>query len=413
MQLITTMAAPELSVILLECALFALVLGVIAGLRPLLRSARSVEPQPFPGEDDTLPWPKLSVIVHTFADADRLPAYLESLLQQDYPDFEVIVVCSANAETTETISEAMAEELKSIPGADGRLYFTFIPPGSRQLSRRKLAVTLGMKAAHGEVCVTTHSNCDIPSPLWLRDMARPFARSSATELALGYTSVRLGSDPGWGRWYRQFDMLVAACSWISMAAARRPYRGDGFNLAMRRQLFFKHKGYARSVYLLPGDDDLFVAECATRTNTALVLSPASILSVDWGEASRRVWTMRKSQYDFTARLLPQRPFINAAIGSLMQWAMPLLCIGAAVAGWVAGAVPQGWPLWLPTIFASLILLLWWGLCIFAYRRAASRLGAVRLWWAVVPFMIWRPVANIIFRLQHRGTRDKNYNWRSN
>lgn len=65
---------------------------------------------------------------------------------------------------------------------------------------------------------------------------------------------------------------------------------------------------------------------------------------------------------------------------------------------------------IPTIVGAVALLGFWALEIFHYRRLAARLGAVRLWWAVVPFWIWRPISNALFKYDHLGTRKKNYTW---
>jgi hypothetical protein len=49
----------------------------------------------------------------------------------------------------------------------------------------------------------------------------------------------------------------------------KPYMGVGRNLAYRKSLFFKNKGFASHYGLLSGDDDLFVNETATKSNTAV------------------------------------------------------------------------------------------------------------------------------------------------
>ena len=112
--------------------------------------------------------PKVSVVVYSFTEEDEIFSYLEAAMNQDYPDYEVIIVNEGGAETT----ASLAKKLKAI--YPERLYVTFIPEESRSLSRRKLAFTVGIKAASGEVVLTTTSNCRIPSRRWLTSMMRPF-----------------------------------------------------------------------------------------------------------------------------------------------------------------------------------------------------------------------------------------------
>ena len=66
-----------------------------------------------------------------------------------------------------------------------------------------------------------------------------------------------------------------------------------------------------------------------------------------------------------------------------------------IAAAIIGALP-----WLALVGADIAV----------YRRAAARLGSVRLWWAVYPFMMARPVVNFFFRMRHRRNSVKNYTW---
>ncbi len=47
------------------------------------------------------------------------------------------------------------------------LYITFTPPVVRNISPRKLSVTLGAKAAHHPLLVMVDEQAQLPSDLWL------------------------------------------------------------------------------------------------------------------------------------------------------------------------------------------------------------------------------------------------------
>lgn len=339
---------------------------------------------------------KASVIVFSFVSEEELTPFLERICAQDYPDFEVIVVCDTTSESAEVISERYSRQFPNV-------YVTFIPPGSHNLSRRKLALTIGMKAAKGELVVTTVSNALIPSERWLSLLLAPFTEENGktTDISLGYSHINRHEMHGWGKWYREFNTLLTDSQWIGYALDRRPYRGDGYNLAFRRQIFFEHKGYAKSIYLHSGDDDLFVSEIANRENTAVSILPDNILSTQWGAAAKRMWRQHKEQYGFTSRWLRRGAFRRAGMASAMQWIIPALC---------AGAVLTEWPLVVPMIISGVILLMFWLGEILIYRKMASALQATRLWWAVAPFWLAKPVLNFIFRLRHRRQKHKNYTW---
>lgn len=386
--------------ILLGVAAIAALTAITVFSWPLRRTGSySATPRETPPESSSQSsaTPKASVIVYSHDPEYGLMDYLESLTGQDYPSFEIIVVCESTAESTEMLAESCSRRFPDV-------YFTFIPPGSHNLSRRKLALTLGMKAASGELVVTTVSNASIPSQRWLSSLLAPFSERDDTDVSLGYSRPDYTTVGGAGRWYREFIDLLTDAQWIGFALSRKPYRGDGFNLAFRRRLFFEHKGYSKSIYLHSGDDDLFINEIATPENTAAVLDPESILLIEWQDAGRRMWRIRKEQYAFTSHWLPRRPFRLAGVLSAMQWIVLLCCAGCALAAWPSPEVPA---------YALLLLLAFWQTEIIIYRRAAAKMKATRLWWALPLFWLLKAPLNFIFKIRHYNTRRKNFTWQRN
>lgn len=385
---------------------FALILSLLTLIwleRPLFRvgSYKSQDEQ-----DQAFDTPKVSVIVYSQVSEEELMDYLTTICEQDYPDFEVIVVCEATAESNEVLSECCTRRFNNV-------YVTFIPPGSHNLSRRKLALTLGMKAAKGEIVVTTTANAEIHSQSWLSKLISPFRGKNAESIgvSLGYSHFDYSQMKGWGKWYREFVALLTDAEWIGYALARKPYRGDGYNLAFRRKLFFDHKGYSQSMYLHSGDDDIFIHEIATPENTAMVLDRESILSINWGEASKRMWRALKEQYDFTSHWLPQRPFRRAGAVSTMQWIILFLYIATGILGYMQIGNMYDIKSYIPAIVSCALFLLFQLAQILIYRKAAKKMDATRLWWALPIFWLLKPLLNKLFGFRHRHSRRWNYTWK--
>ncbi|MDE6336079.1 MAG: glycosyltransferase [Muribaculaceae bacterium] len=337
-------------------------------------------------------YPKLSVIVYAYTEFEETKKYLEMLMSQDYPNFEVILINEGSADTLGILQERMGNQYDN-------LYITFIPHDAHNLSRRKLAYTIGMKAASGEIALTTASNCLIPSRRWLSEMMLPFVEDGTIDIVLGYSHIDFRELRGAGKWYRQMDATLTACQWIGSAQMGKPYRGDCFNLAYRRELFFQQKGYSRTIHLVNGDDDIFLTPIMDGYNTAVAISPDTILTTEWDEVANRVLASTKERYQFTSQLLPQTPFIRAGIGSLMQWLILLSAVGAALA-----ALPS----YLGIIIAAVFLIIVWTSEILIYRRAARRLESICLWWSFPFFLLWLPIGNFIFKTRRRSQRRKNY-----
>lgn len=388
--------------IVLALAILCVAWTILTGWRSLRRTGHTPdgtteatdaqEGDPEPEEESESPL--VSVIAYA-SDTEGLDDFLDGMERQDMPRMEVIVVTDAGPETTASLAEKHA-------GHSG-LYFTFLPPESRNVSRLKLAYTLGIKAARGEAVLTTATTVRVPSDSWVRKMAEPLLADDSVDVVLGYARTDLNPLKV-TRWWREFDSLLTSAQWIGAALGGRPYRGDRRNLMFRRHLFFDHDGYSATNHLQTGDDDIFVSAIARPDNTRVVLDADTRVSESWGEATGRVWSHARQRYGFTSRWLPRASFRTVGMAQAMQWIVPLLCVWGALWGWL------GYGQWWPSAAALAVLCGMWGVEIALYRSAAARLGATRLWWSVVPFMMWRPIGSLLFRLNHRKERVANYTW---
>ena len=122
--------------------------------------------------------PPLSVILCARNEADNLRKILPAILEQDYPQFEVIVINDASTDETEDVLGYMEEKYP-------HLYHSFTPDSARYISHKKLALTLGIKASKHDWLVFTETNCMPASNQWLKLMARNF--TSQTQIVLGYS----------------------------------------------------------------------------------------------------------------------------------------------------------------------------------------------------------------------------------
>ncbi len=383
--------------ICLIISLAAAIIALLARFIPMWRVVTTARKQEKEAAMLNLPEgkevPLVSVIVYTITSEDSLLEYLDALMNQDYPNYEVVIVNEGGHE----VSASLGERLQKV--YPHNLYVTFIPPDSHNLSRRKLAQTVGMKAAKGDIVLTTGSNCIIPSKSWLSLMMQPFFHEPSIEIVLGYSHIEFDNLQGAGKWFRQFDTTLTACQWLGAAINKYPYRGDRYNLAFRRQLFFDHKGYSGSLHLMNGDDDLFVNEISNGDNTDVMISHDAILTYDWGESGNRVLAEMKNNYRFTSQLLPKLPFLRAGLGSAMQW----VAFIAACAGAIAG-LPQLLHLWI----ALAILILLSAAEIYVYRKAARALGSVCLFWAVPLFLLWHPIDTLLTKNYSRRQRRRHF-----
>ena len=102
-------------------------------------------------------------------------------------------------------------------------------------------------------------------------------------------------------------------AWLSDAIAGKAWRGTEYNLAYRRDTFFRNKGFSSCLNLRHGDDDIFVSQVATRANTAVELSDESVVTVP-GSNTLRALRDRNVQRRFTRRFIHRRPRLLGAMG---------------------------------------------------------------------------------------------------
>lgn len=382
-----------ISLYFLGAMLFFVIIAIACGMAPWRRASENESDfyAPANAESDER-IPMISVVVYSEDSEEDIIRCIEQIRAQECDRYEIIVVCRTSMENRNILAARMAE----YPD----VYVTFIPPGSHNLSERKLAITIGLKAAKGDVVLTTTSNIIIPSSEWLARMREPFIDPDV-ELVLGYSHMDFAEMKGAGKWYRQFDSLLGSAQWISAARNAKPYRGDGINLAFRRNTFFEHKGFAKSMYLHYGDDDLFVHELANASNTKTVVNHSTILTSIWGEDANRMWKLRKERYQFTARWLPRAPFAKVGFLSFLQWLIPCLGVAAAIIGL---------PSLIPAVAAGIIWIGFQLKQISEYRRLAEALEAKKLWFAVPIFMSLHPILNALFRSTHRKGSRTFYTW---
>ena len=333
--------------------------------------------------------PKASVVVYAHNDAEWLENFLPTLLQQDYPDYEVIVVDDASTDSSRNLISDMLTQYDN-------LHLTLTPDRTRGLSRKKLSLMLGIKAAQGDVVVTTNANCCVTSDQWLRLMLRNFV--PGTDVVIGYSHYRYKSDRRAGHCYRVFDTVTVGEQYLTSAIAGKPYRGVSDNLAYRRETFFNNNGFSKNLDLRWGDDDVFVCEIADGDNTRVELAPESQMVACFDNVSH-AHTALKQRRDFTSRKLPHRwPFISQGLLSALNYGR-LGCLAAAVA--------LDWNNVFTLAVVAVLLILSWVLSILPVRKSCRVLQAPVLGMGVPFYNLCRPLVNVCYRLRGRKLSQSN------
>jgi len=237
--------------------------------------------------------PPVSVIIAAHNERYNLSQYLQALLSQEWPEYEVIVVDDGSEDETRAIVESYMVN-------DPRLRMTFVPYGARVRSTKKLALTLGAKAAKYDYLLLTDADCVPESPHWIHEMMAGFEDQQPMANGEQPAQIVLGFSPyfctkGHVNRLVRFDTLFNGLHYLGAALCGHPYMGVGRNLAYRKELFFESGGFTHLMTNIAGDDDLFVNRVATPQNTAVVLSRNSYV---WSLAKTnlREWLQQKRRH---------------------------------------------------------------------------------------------------------------------
>lgn len=324
--------------------------------------------------------PPLSVVICARNESENLRRNLPAILKQDYPDFEVIVINDGSTDESEDLLSELEEEYPN-------LYHSFTPDSARYISRKKLALTLGIKASKYDWLVFTEADCTPVSDKWLRRIARNFTPS--TDIVLGYSGYERGK--GWLHKRVSFDSLFTSLRYLGFALAGKPYMGIGRNLAYRKELFFKVKGFSTHLNMQRGEDDLFINQIANENNTRVETSPDSVIRMQPVERYKD-WKEEKVSYMATARFYKgsQRWLLG------LETATRLLFYVACLSGIVFGILSFHW------LAAGLVLLLWivrYSAQAYVINKTANEMGDNRSYYFTLPVLdIIRPLQSLKFRL---------------
>ncbi len=331
--------------------------------------------------------PPVSVIICARNESENLRKYLPSVLEQDYPNFEVIVINDGSTDESEDILSEFEEKYTN-------LYHTFTPDGARYISRKKLALTLGIKASKHDWLVFTDADCHPASKDWLKLMARNF--TSRTEIVLGYSGY--DEEEGWFQRKVSFINLFMSMRYLGYALIDKPYMGIGRNIAYRKELFFKNKGFSAHLNLQRGDDDLFINEMATSLNTRVETSPDAIIRME--PTYYRSWKEEKVSYLATSHYYHglQRYWLG------FETATRLFFILSVIATIIEGAVNKQWVV---LGAAILVYILRYIMQMVIINKTSADFGERKYYFTLPIFDVLQPIDVLNFKLfrKVRGKAD--------
>ena len=303
--------ADELLLVAFFVSLIGIIIHYVVNVLPIgslkspsLESSSSKEP--------------VSIIICARNEDDNLTEFLPKILVQDYPEFEVVVVNDCSIDNTENVIDEFAKifpNLKKVTIKEDDYY----------KHGKKFAVMVGIKGAKYENLLFTDADCFPANENWLKEMASGFVNKK--EIVLGYGAYK--KEEGFLNKLIRFDTFLIAANYLSAAIKGKAYMGVGRNLAYKKDLFYKQKGFSKHYHITSGDDDLFINQACTKENTNLVVSHNAI-TYSLAKSTFSDWKRQKQRHLTTAPHYNSNSKTRITVGYMLQYLFHLSLLSVLI-----------------------------------------------------------------------------------
>jgi len=196
-----------------------------------------------------IPQTKLTIIIAVRNEAVNLPALLQDLVAQNYPNHlrEVLIVDDYSEDETQAIVNKFSSSA-SFPIQYHQLKNYSSKTG------KKAAIQVGVALAVGELLVFTDGDCRVP-PAWLRHLAFVYQQCKAkfisgpvffTEPTSIFEKIQLV----------EFSALVGVGA--GSIQLKQPNMCNGANIAYPKHVFTEVSGFAGNENIASGDDEFLM-----------------------------------------------------------------------------------------------------------------------------------------------------------
>ncbi len=266
--------------------------------------------------------PGVTVLVCAWNEKENLQELLPILDAQEYPNFEVILLDDRSDDGSEEFIRENIQNWKHIRYIRINDQFDHVTP-------KKYALTVGMKQANNPIALMTDADCRPSSLHWITTMASQV--NTEKDIVLGFSPYE--KRPGFLNWFIRCETFYTAVQYLSFTLAGWTYMGVGRNILYKRELFFENKGFYRHRKVTGGDDDIFLNEVATGSNTAVCIEPESFV-YSKPKTTWATWFRQKQRHLAVSKYYRSR---NKILLGLLS--------GAHVAVWLLGFATLGFGLW--------------------------------------------------------------------
>lgn len=234
----------------------------------------------------------VSVVIMVHESYDFVAHILPSMLSQEHPRFEIVLVDIGSG-------EEFLYSIKALEIGNEHLKVTSLKRDSRFRVTTKMAYNVGIKAATYDNIILSTTTTIPASPKWLSCMASGFEVGS---VVLGYCSVQ--RLKGLSNKFIRTSRAMMSLRYFASAIDGRPYRGVINNVGFTKQEYFDTKGF-NHLNMNIGEEDLFIQKIATAQNTTVVITPDATTVQQLDGIGVPAWSAQRRTSCYSYNLYPR------------------------------------------------------------------------------------------------------------
>lgn len=270
--------------------------------------------------------PPISIIICARNEAENLRKNLPSILNQEYADFEVIVVNDASTDETMNVLNGFLLKYQ---------HLRIINIADKKILGKKGALAAGIEAAKHEWLLLTDADCYPLLPRSARSDKYPFGNKKwilgmikgvdAKEIGLGYAPYE--KRDGFLNTFIRYETVWTATQYMGFALAGEPYMGVGRNMIYMKKLYKKVGGFQKHAHIASGDDDLFINSVISRKNFSIILNPQTFMLSEPQTRWNAYFTQKKRHFSTaTSYTLKHKMMLGMLSASHFLYFVTAVCL---------------------------------------------------------------------------------------
>jgi len=269
---------------ILLLAYCGLLLYYLGGWRRLQNSYVNLEFKPSTG---------ISVLIPARNEEENLPALLDGLYSQHYPNdlYEVIVLDDFSDDRTAQLTEKYGGNFLTLSLSehlDGKIN-----------SYKKKAIELGIGRSHGDLIVTTDADCLVKNN-WLHCIAMEYEEKRSSMIVM---PVKMTGNPGFLSVFQSLDFMSLQGVTAASAGLGQTIMCNGANLAYEKKSFNEVRGFEGIDELASGDDMMLLHKMSAAgkkisylKNAETIVSTKPMTTINDFINQRVRWASKSTRY---------------------------------------------------------------------------------------------------------------------